>query len=325
MSTGTGNGYELSPGPAATPPSANAGPNQQQAGLGLVTLDGSASTDYDSVAWTMVGITDAGSVDATGLLSSTTAIGPTFTPGAVGTTYVATLTATAGANTDTDRVAVYIDGGGATWTLPDFTTYAELAGASYDNAGSSYSANGGTAKTTETHGEPDGGLDAGGIVSADLSLTLSDYSAFVAEMDVDDIPAIGSGTKSLYFALLNTNSLQSGKGLYAGVERLASGAYRLVAGIVGANPNISAQHNTVFGRVRITIPFTDTGIPAGISIGGVQAGRAAEFTASSTVEPVAFDTGVRAAILVGVESNNASNDVEIDFSDVAYQFIAKPT
>ena len=215
-------------------------------------------------------------------------------------------------------------GGGATWILPTLSTFSELSGASYDHAGSSYSANGGTAKTTETHGEPDAGLDAGGIVSPDLSLTLSEYSALVAEFDVDDIPAAGSGTKSLYFALLNTNSLESGKGVYAGVERLAGGAYRLVAGVVGSNSSTSGQFNAVFGRVRVTVTFTDTGIPGGISIAGVQAGRAAEYTASTGVEPIAFNTGVRVAILVGVESNHALNDVEIDFSDLAYQFILKP-
>jgi len=104
-------------------PTANAGTNQQQAGVGLVTLDGSGSSGYDSVAWTMVKLTTAGSADATGLLSSTTVVGPTFTPAAAGDTYVATLTATKGAQTDVDEVTIYVDpaAAGDSWTTLDLS------------------------------------------------------------------------------------------------------------------------------------------------------------------------------------------------------------
>jgi hypothetical protein len=216
---------------------------------------------------------------------------------------------------------------GPTWVAPDLTTYTELAGASYDHGASSFSANGGTLGTSDTHGAPDLGLDAGGIVSADLGLTLSDYAAVIIEFDCDSIPtASGQGTVGIYAALLNTNSLESGKGLYAGVVRLAGGAYRLEAGVVGTTPSTSAQFNEVFGRVRITIPLSDTGIPTGIGIGGEQAGRPAEFVSShASTEPVAFDTGVRLAILADIETSHATgSDRAPVFSDFQYSFIEKP-
>ena len=80
---------------------------------------------------------------------------------------------------------------GLTWTVPDLPTYAELSGASYDHGSSSYTANGGTAAPTASHGQPDAGLDSGGAVSADLGVTLADQAFFVAELDVDDIPRGG--------------------------------------------------------------------------------------------------------------------------------------
>lgn len=118
-----------SPSSGDAAPVASAGANQQQAGLGLVTLDGSGSSAGVSYSWSMVKITTAGSADATGLLSATNVAGPTFTPAAAGDTYVATLTVTRGGLTDTDVVVIYVDpaAAGDAWvnidlTAPDWTS-----------------------------------------------------------------------------------------------------------------------------------------------------------------------------------------------------------
>lgn len=98
----------LSMAPAAPQVLAVAGADQNQSGLGLVTLDGSASSGNLTLAWTLTKLNNSGSSDATGLLSSTTAESPTFTPAANGDVYVASLTAANGARTDTDVTTVRI-------------------------------------------------------------------------------------------------------------------------------------------------------------------------------------------------------------------------
>ena len=88
----------------------------------------------------------------------------------------------------------------------------------------------------------------------------------------------------------------------------------------------STQYNELFGRVRICVPFEAGGIPTGISIGGKQASRAAEFiTSDGHTEPVAFDIGVRVAVLVREEAANANNTARtVDFSDLQFAFVAAP-
>ena len=79
--------------PATGGPTADAGDDQEQSGVGVVTLDGSGSADYSTIAWTMEKTTlDGTTSDATSLLSSTTVVGPTFTPDNPGDTYIATIT-----------------------------------------------------------------------------------------------------------------------------------------------------------------------------------------------------------------------------------------
>lgn len=72
---------------------ADAGPVQSRTNVNLVTLDGSGSSGYGTIAWTLTRLNpDGTTTDKTSLLSDPTVIGPTFTPEYAGYDYQATLT-----------------------------------------------------------------------------------------------------------------------------------------------------------------------------------------------------------------------------------------
>ena len=69
--------YGASAAAAATPPTADAGADQMQAGLTQVTLDGAASTAGATMAWTLF---DPSQTNKTSILSNSSLISPTFDP-----------------------------------------------------------------------------------------------------------------------------------------------------------------------------------------------------------------------------------------------------
>lgn len=217
-------------------------------------------------------------------------------------------------------------GGGtdsAAWVEPDLTTWSELSGASYDHAGSTYTDNGGTLKTSDTHGRVDAGLDAGGIVGPDLGVTLSDYSKVEIKVTVTDIPAAGSGYKGLLFALIDTTTLTATRGIYAGIAMAAGGTYQVIAGVLGGVPaqtKINTGSGTALGEVVITFEL-EAGVPYGVVIRGSQGGTVRW---ADSQGGAAFSGGEpRLAILGEVEQVGtlAANAVECDFTGFAYRLL----
>lgn len=93
----------------ASLPTASAGADQTQSDLSLVALDGSGSSGADSYAWVLQEVAANGAISTqTGLLSSSTAESPTFTPREIGAVYIATLTATNGDGSVSDSTIVSI-------------------------------------------------------------------------------------------------------------------------------------------------------------------------------------------------------------------------
>jgi hypothetical protein len=209
---------------------------------------------------------------------------------------------------------------------PDLTTYTSVLAACWDDVSSTISGNNVTFVATATKGELNAAMTVGGLVSPDLGLTLSDYKAVTLEFDCPNIDGGGGGAIGGFVGLINTTTLEVKKCVVAGVSRLAGNAYRIGAATMGLSgmPNNSAQHNTVFGRLRVTIPITDTGIPVQAYVGGEQASRPAEAGWPAGVEAVAFDTGVRICVFLYVESSNAGNvGREVQLENLTYEFHAK--
>lgn len=95
--------------PSVSLPTASAGADQTQSDLSVVTLDGSGSSGAESYAWVLQEIAVDGTISTqTGLLSSSTAESPTFTPRELGAAYIATLTATNGDGSASDSTVVSI-------------------------------------------------------------------------------------------------------------------------------------------------------------------------------------------------------------------------
>ena len=217
-------------------PTSDAGTNQQQAGLGLVTLNGSASTNYDSLAWTMVKITTAGFSDATSLLSSTTVAGPTFTPDAAGDTYIAVLTATKGSNTDTSQVTIYIDAAasGDAWVTLDPSTaeWSSDPGTMLD-AGASTLGETSTIALNGVHGALDAGRDAlvwGWQYAASYDFITS-ATGIVFEITANK-PSSSGGSSDVEVGAFCTNLQdQTGFGYRGGIKW--NGARTVTRGVVG--------------------------------------------------------------------------------------------
>ncbi len=105
--------YGGATGGGATPPTADAGPDQQQVGLDQVALSGSGSTAGAAMLWTL---RDPANQNQDALLSSTTVISPTWTPtyGGMAGNWVATLAVTKDGITSYDSVNIRI-GDAAGW------------------------------------------------------------------------------------------------------------------------------------------------------------------------------------------------------------------
>jgi len=217
---------------------------------------------------------------------------------------------------------IYLDSGrppaaaAASWVSPDLSTWSELSGASYDHAGSSWSSNGGTMRISATHGLPDAGLDAGGIVSADLGLTFGDVIAVVVEFAVGTIPTDESGDRGIAVGLINTNSLEANKGVLCSPIRLGGGNHKAGGGLTGTTMSVTTGSSGALGVARVVFPFTAAGPADGqiaVDIGGTvrskQAGTA-----------TAFDTGCR-LVLLALRGSTGSLTIDAPLTSIRYQVI----
>jgi hypothetical protein len=204
----------------------------------------------------------------------------------------------------------------ASWVSPDLSTWSELSGASYDHAGSSWSSNGGTMRISATHGYPDAGLDAGGIVSADLGLTFANVLAIVVELVIGVIPTSETGVRGVGVALLNTNSLESGKGVVMAPARLSGGNYQLHSWKVGSSASTAAGITGPWGTVSVPFPFTEDGPAAGMM--GAKGASLVRVLDSPSL--TAFDTGCRIG-LFALRATTGSSVIDVPVTSIRYQVI----
>lgn len=211
-------------------------------------------------------------------------------------------------------------GSGVARVTPDLATWDEYPGPSYDHASSSYSGNSGTLETATDLGNLNASLNAGGIVSPVLDLSL--YSSIEFQLTVTNIPAQGQGYKGIHFALFddNSGSFNTGRGVYGGVRRTAAGSYFVTAGIIGSNPdtaqNGGGQPGVVIGQVPI---FSSR--PSSIMVTGL--------VSASPLNPdgnggLAFLTSARIGLFAIVETTNAGNALSIPFTGFSYFLVPVP-
>jgi len=247
--------------PSGGGPIAHAGSDQIASTLGLVTLDGSSSSGYSTIAWTLSRLnSDGTTTDSTDLLSNATVAGPTFTPVVAGVTYVATITLDADSDA-VDSVAIKIP--------PALTL--DLTGATESNTGQEGGNTSlGTTNRIEVaavHGRPDSGVDAyaatkqltdkpAGAVGIRVSMTCS---------TPDAAAAIG-GNAGLYLLVSNTAALTASRGYFAGwywtntgtMYKAGKAARVGAAATQGGNLDAQADVGTLHASMVVWLDDADT-------------------------------------------------------------------
>jgi hypothetical protein len=154
---------------------ASAGADQVPTDLSVVTLDGSGSSGQDSLSWTLTRYNGVGvSSDQTGLLSSTTAESPTFTPEDYDYIYVATVTVVAAGKTnESDSSAVFV----VPYATVDFSAATKIDLNSMEGAGTALGLSS-DFDLNQVEGELDSGNDPLQYTFVMKSgITWTDYSA----------------------------------------------------------------------------------------------------------------------------------------------------
>ena len=219
--------------PADNLPIANAGSDQNQSGTGAVTLNGSGSSNYASLNWTLTEYTNSGSSDKTSLLSDAAAVSPTFTPVAAGYVYVAELTATLGSKTSVSRSVVRIHAAASGLTFTDITlgspSQVDQVDAVY-NSGASDPGAGTIVLTSGNPGDINSALDLilwQGVI--DSSFDFDGHTHVILECSISAAPA---AQYFLYFGLFD-GTIGSLRGVYGSV-RMSDGSTG--AGDMGTAP-----------------------------------------------------------------------------------------
>lgn len=209
---------------------------------------------------------------------------------------------------------------GDAWVTPDLSTWAEVSGANYTHAGSTWGSGSGTMRLTATHGYPDSGLDAGGIQSGDLGLTVGDVRAIVCELTFSsDFPTDEAGRRGLVVALVDGATLSADEGVYGGLERTAAGNYTLSCGVVG-NTTITRDANDTSrpGVVVVTFPFDSDG-PVGVAVSGKGGGRRYS-TSDAQNEPNA--TSAVHMMLLGMRETTGTGTLDIVLTGFRYKVVS---
>jgi len=201
---------------------ADAGVDQTQNTLAVVTLDGSGCSGHDSLAWVLTRYDprDGANANKDALLSDATATSPTFTPEDAHYVYTAQVTGTKGATTAVDSSVVVID----EFILVPLATggTTTVGGGTFDNT-TTWSDTSSTVVLADQHGMPDGGLDAdtrtvdlGAIFTANREVTLL--------LECDN-PASGpnSGNGSLMLYVGGTAGLTNAQGYVCGAQKASGG------------------------------------------------------------------------------------------------------
>lgn len=209
----------------------------------------------------------------------------------------------------------------ASWVSPDLATWSLLSGNSYDataHAASTYTNNGGTMVGSGTHGEPNAAKDSGGIVSADLGLTIADVRGIVVEVDIGTIPTTDTLFRGIGFAVINTNALEDNKGAVLVPGRLSSGNYQAGTYKVGSNIVAATGVTGPWGKVVMSFPFTADGPATGSIVA-----KGATAVSVKDIDPAlaAYDTGVRLALFYIRAQAGTNTAIAIPFSGLRYQVL----